>query len=222
MEEQRLGCLGWIFSLFGLVPQRNTNKEEVMPFALRDDFLSKAEFSFYRVLIDVIDEKYIICPKVSLNDIFFVTNTKGQNKMTYHNKINRKHVDFLLCERETMKPVVGIELDDSSHNKPERISRDKFVDELFKVSGIPLVRFQAKYSYLPSELNKKIEEEIKYILKNIETNKTIAQNNTTEDVMCPKCGMKMVLKKATKGKYANKEFYGCVNYPKCKEIINTD
>ena len=34
--------------------------------------------------------------------------------MTYWNKINRKHVDFLICDDETLKPLVGIELDDST------------------------------------------------------------------------------------------------------------
>jgi len=37
--------------------------------------------------------------------------------------------------------------------------------------------------------------------------------------MCPKCNTEMVLRKANKGKNAGKEFYGCPNYPNCKEII---
>lgn len=43
-----------------------------------------------------------------------------------------------------------------------------------------------------------------------------------ETVLCPKCNIPMVLRKATKGQNAGKEFYGCVNYPKCKEVISKD
>ncbi|MGB4027578.1 MAG: topoisomerase DNA-binding C4 zinc finger domain-containing protein [Acetomicrobium sp.] len=39
---------------------------------------------------------------------------------------------------------------------------------------------------------------------------------------CPKSGIPMVLRKAVRGKNAGSEFYGCPNYPKCKEIINKE
>jgi restriction system protein len=36
---------------------------------------------------------------------------------------------------------------------------------------------------------------------------------------CPKCGAEMVLRTATKGKYAGKKFWGCSNFPSCKGLI---
>ena len=39
-------------------------------------------------------------------------------------------------------------------------------------------------------------------------------------LLCPKCGAKMVKRKATKGSFEGKEFWGCSNYPNCKSIIN--
>lgn len=38
-------------------------------------------------------------------------------------------------------------------------------------------------------------------------------------VKCPKCGIKMIRRKATQGKNIGKEFYGCPNFPKCRSII---
>lgn len=32
---------------------------------------------------------------------------------------------------------------------------------------------------------------------------------------CPKCGAEMKKRLARKGKQAGKEFWGCVNYPRC-------
>lgn len=37
---------------------------------------------------------------------------------------------------------------------------------------------------------------------------------------CPKCGIKMNLKTATKGPQAGKNFWGCPNYPKCRNVLN--
>ncbi len=37
---------------------------------------------------------------------------------------------------------------------------------------------------------------------------------------CPECSAKMVMRKATRGKYAGNKFWGCTNYPKCRGIRN--
>ena len=37
---------------------------------------------------------------------------------------------------------------------------------------------------------------------------------------CPSCGAKMVLRTARKGRYKGRQFWGCSNYPRCKEIID--
>lgn len=37
---------------------------------------------------------------------------------------------------------------------------------------------------------------------------------------CPKCGSKLVLRKATKGSNAGRNFYGCSAFPKCRYIEN--
>lgn len=43
-----------------------------------------------------------------------------------------------------------------------------------------------------------------------------------ETLICPECGAKMVKRKATRGIYAGKTFYGCLNYPKCKCVIDLE
>ncbi len=37
---------------------------------------------------------------------------------------------------------------------------------------------------------------------------------------CPKCGSKMMLRTAKKGRYAGKNFWGCSKYPNCNGILN--
>ena len=107
------GCLAAILALFGihLGPARAVD----LPYRQRDDFLSPAEFSFYRVLCTVVGNQGVVCPKVNLADIFYVA--RPNENQAYRNKIDRKHVDFLICDPGTMKPRVGIELDDASHGR---------------------------------------------------------------------------------------------------------
>jgi restriction system protein len=36
---------------------------------------------------------------------------------------------------------------------------------------------------------------------------------------CPQCGAEMVLRTATKGKYAGTKFWGCLKFPNCKDLL---
>jgi hypothetical protein len=71
------------------------DKESKLPYKLRDDFLSPAELNFYRVLQTITADWAIVFTKVGLGDLFYPqTGDYGQN-ISYRNKIDRKHVDFL-------------------------------------------------------------------------------------------------------------------------------
>ncbi|RJX24616.1 MAG: hypothetical protein C4554_08765 [Dethiobacter sp.] len=70
MENNRTGCLSVFFPFLRLTA-RDTNKVEILPYAIRDDFLSPSELSFYKILTQAIGQDMKICPKVGLKDIFF-------------------------------------------------------------------------------------------------------------------------------------------------------
>ena len=41
-------------------------------------------------------------------------------------------------------------------------------------------------------------------------------------LICPRCGAKLILRKAAKGNHAGKSFYGCSNFPKCRYTKEID
>jgi len=222
MSNNKPGCLGFILQAIGILPKQEeeTLSEDLLPYAQRDDFLSSAELSFYKVLGQVIGDSVIVCPKVSLKDIFFVKTGDRSSFSSYNNKIHLKHVDFLICNKDTMKPICGIELDDSSHAKQNRVERDEFVDKVFQTAGLRLIRFTNKRSYTINE----IEEKIKSVFETkdkLADEITIAEKKEDKEKIpvCKKCGIPMVLRVVKKGDNAGQEFYGCTNYPKCKETI---
>lgn len=57
-------------------------------------------------------------------------------------RINGKSVDFLICTND-MKPLMAIELDDSTHDQPDRKNRDEFVNSIIMSANIPLLRLKA-------------------------------------------------------------------------------
>ena len=49
---------------------------------------------------------------------------------------------------------------------------------------------------------------------------TIKNDTNSDDLICPRCGNKLILRTAKKGANAGNQFYGCSTYPKCKYIRN--
>ena len=215
MSIEKPGCLARIF---GFKP-KVSRQVSALPYRLKSDFFSPAEANFYRVLKQVVGEHLLIFPKVGLGEFIFITDQ--ENFQNYRNKIDRKHVDFLLCKPGTLQPVFAIELDDSSHRHAIRSERDTFVDSVFAVAKIPLVRIPVQASYNTQEFNalfrnalqrKEIRSAAQEDAKRVEA----AINNPPT---CPNCGAQMVLRTAQKGKNVGEKFWGCPNYPKCKTII---
>jgi predicted RNA-binding Zn-ribbon protein involved in translation (DUF1610 family) len=190
----------------------------VLPFKLRDDFLSNAEISFFQVLRVVVAERAIICPKVNLGDLFFVATSDHRKNRALTNRVDRKHLDFLLCEPRTMRPIVGIELDDRSHDRMDRQARDQLVEKVFNAAGLPLVRFAVKSGYAPNE----VETQIVAFLSESTTTTTVPAR-PVEPIdsapRCPKCGSKMILRTAKSGANSGGQFWGCSNFPRCRSIL---
>lgn len=155
------GCLVFLFKLFGAGGGRagrtGRTSSESLPYRLRSDgLLTPTELAFYQVLRHAVGNAYTICPKVRLADII-ETNPFNQ---AYHNQIDRKHIDFLLCEASSMRPVAGIELDDSSHQQASAQERDQVKDAAFRAAGLPLRRIPASQSYDPDQIRAVLQGEV--------------------------------------------------------------
>lgn len=213
-NEEPSGCLFAIFRLFGF--GGGTATGTALPYRLRDDFLSPAELSFYKVLQLVVKDRATISTKVNLADLFFVP--RGEGQQSYRNKIDRKHVDFLLCDPVTMRPLAGLELDDSSHQRADRIERDQFVDAVFQSAGLPLLHFPVRQSYNVAELSAFLAPLLSPQARPLPPPTPPIPTAISGPPNCPKCGTPMVQRTATKGDNKGRMFWGCANYPKCREV----
>lgn len=121
-------------------------------------FLSPAERSFFGVLQQAIASDYQIFAKVRLADIVRpIKNLSRSGWQSALNRIDRKHVDFALCDFERLEIVAAIELDDRSHEKFERGVRDNFVDAALLDAGIPILHVPARQAYSPAQIREQIQ-----------------------------------------------------------------
>jgi very-short-patch-repair endonuclease len=128
-----------------ILKKKSGDSDSPMPYEKIPFLLTKAENSFYQVLRHILGSDFHIYPKVRISDIVKVE--KGtKNRQAAFNRIQSKHVDFLLCNQHS-RPVLVIELDDSSHNTAKAQKTDRFKDELFKTVGLRCVRIPASSSY---------------------------------------------------------------------------
>jgi hypothetical protein len=197
-----------------------TSKGIEYPYFVRDDFLSAAEHSFFLVLKSTVSESALVCPKVGLGDVFSAKSSDYSQHRAYTNKIDRKHVDFLPCDPKTVRPILGIELDDKSHQRQDRQERDEFVENVFAKAKLPLLRVPAKHSYSIAELKSLLQP----YLGNAALPASLPPITQNADLTpkCPKCGSEMVLRTAKSGTNQGEKFWGCSNFPKCRGILKYD
>lgn len=104
--------------------------------------LTMNEKAFYRQLCSFVAKKNMtVFTKVRLLDLLEPVKNQPKYK-TYFYKVQAKHVDFVLCDTKLVARYI-IELDDNSHNAPDRAERDRFVDSVLQAVGYRVLRLNA-------------------------------------------------------------------------------
>lgn len=155
MPSQNPGCLA---TLFGL--GRKKQSEVQFPYKAKQYFFSDAEASFYHFLKQIVGENVIVFPHIALRDLVSISGVDKTSYYKFFNQIDRKQVDFLLVDSKTLKPMLVIELDDSSHQRADRAQRDEFVEKVLETARIPIARVPVKQSYDARELGEMFKQTI--------------------------------------------------------------
>lgn len=122
-------------------------------------FMTRAEHGFYKTLLEAVGDRYFIFAQVHLPTLLD-HKVHGQNWHAAFAHINRKSVDFVLCDKDYISPKLAIELDDSSHERPDRQERDRIVENILENAGVPLLRVKNNLNISPQDLAEKITKMI--------------------------------------------------------------
>ncbi len=130
---------------------------EKMPYQKRTSLLTQSELAFYTALREAVDGQWTIQAMVRLADLIQV-RPETPKFQSWQNRIHAKHIDFLLCDHGTMEAKLAVELDDATHKRPDRMTRDRFVNQALADAGLPLLRIDVKEGYDKGEIRKSIDE----------------------------------------------------------------
>lgn len=181
-------------------------------------------------------------------DQYWTASLAGGQKNRFYNPIkqNRTHLKWLsnyisssdvevplfsvivFSERCELKKITTFSTD---INVIKRDHTYKTVKKIWNSSEDKLTENQVEMIYEKLSLLTNVDDAVKTAhIKNIE-NKYIRSsddsiqsemkiNDSTNDLICPRCGNKLVLRTAKKGPNAGNQFYGCAAFPKCRYIRN--
>lgn len=181
-------------------------------------------------------------------DQYWTASLASGQKNRFYNPIkqNRTHLKWLsnylssldvevplfsvivFSERCELKKITTFSTD---INVIKRDNTYKTVKKIWNSSEDKLTENQVEMIYEKLSLLTNVDEAVKVAhIKNIE-NKYIKSsddsvqsetkiNERTNDLICPRCGNKLVLRTAKKGHNAGNQFYGCAAFPKCRYIRN--
>jgi len=152
------GCLAVLLAVLSGQPPSGSG-EQPLPYQSRDYLLSPAERSFFGVLHSVAGSDYFIFAKVRLADVLTIQR-KTESRQSHLNRIQSKHIDFLLCDREQVRPLLVIELNDSSHQRQDRVERDAFLGRALEAAGLPLLQVPAQRAYNAHAVSGAIREKL--------------------------------------------------------------
>ncbi len=123
------------------------------PYKKQDSLFSAAEREFMAVLEQALGPQCRVFGKVRLADIIQVASgVSGPIYQKAFNQIRSKHVDFVVCDPATMTIQFVAELDDSSHQRPDRQRRDAFLDQALEAAGVLIYHFPVRKAYSVTEI----------------------------------------------------------------------
>ena len=161
--SDRPGCL---FALLRLILPRQLDAPPPVPadaprampepsVMVSKRFVSPGERAFLPALRIAVGPKVWVAPQVAINQLLYLKRDCPARR-SWQAKMDRRSLDFVLIDPETYRPLAAIELDDRSHDKPDRRKRDAEVGRLCAAAGLPLLRVAAAQAYDPIELRDRL------------------------------------------------------------------
>jgi hypothetical protein len=114
---------------------------------------TSTEKIFYQILKQKLPN-YYIGVQVSMSAII---ESNIEDRKNY----NRSYLDYVICDEQVTRPLLIIELDDSTHNKEKRKDQDQMKNAIIQDAKIPLYRVK-----VGDDFRIKIQNEIIPILQN--------------------------------------------------------
>lgn len=120
-------------------------KSDAPPPYRRQRYLCTAgEWRFCQKLEEAVGDRFTIMMQVRVGALLTVDDRHWKR---WGRKVAQKSFDFALVKKGSSYVAAVVELDDKTHQKPDRRERDAFLDVICSQTDLPLIRFQVTREY---------------------------------------------------------------------------
>lgn len=115
----------------------------------KDFMMTPTEQKVYKLLELKYGEQYYIFAQVRVVDVLqpnvkkYFTWTKEYKSLFW--QVSQWHFDYVLCDKNDFRILCALELDDLSHNRSDRVRRDRILNAVCADAGVDLKRMRLNH-----------------------------------------------------------------------------
>lgn len=122
------------------------------PFDSKEAIFTPAEKNFQNLVEQAIGPKFRVLNRVKLSDIVTIRNgVSNRASQSAATNAEGKYLDFVICERSSMKLLGAIDLVDTQ-GRGYKVKKDWFVSGTLEAASIPHLRIKVKANYTLDEI----------------------------------------------------------------------
>ncbi len=158
--EVAIILMGLLICISVIAIKFNNDRIE-FPFASKPHLFTAAERQFLQLIEHSVQGEFRVMCRVKLSDLLSLKhNTDSKIAKSAFLRANSKQVDFVLCNKDDMTPVMVIDLVYGTGANGHNTQRDFFVSGALETAAIPHARIKAKAGYTLSDIKECIESKL--------------------------------------------------------------
>jgi very-short-patch-repair endonuclease len=150
-----LAVLGVVAAL--LLAARLLLRDTQPPYQKRDALLGADQRRLYAALREAAGDRWVVLSMVRLADLIQVLPGAAK-RQAWQNRINARHVDFVVCDPTTFEPQLVVELDRRRRKREAHSDRELFLQRALASAGLPVLGAKAE-SVSAADLGRLMEEQ---------------------------------------------------------------
>lgn len=138
------------------------NQDQIeFPFSGKSQLYTGAERQFLTLIEHAVKDEFRVMSRVRLIDLLSLRkNTHQKIAKSALIRAGSKQVDFVLCDKNDMMPVMAIDLVYGTGKNGHNTQRDFFVNGALETASIPHLRIKAKAGYTLADIQESIETKL--------------------------------------------------------------
>lgn len=131
------------------------------PYRQKPQLFTPVEHSFLKLIEQAAGQEFRIVCRVRLSDVITVRQQANKKSArSAHTRAASRQLDFVLCDREDMRPILAIDLVHSQGKDGYKSQKDWFVTGALDAAGVPHARIKVKSGYSVEDIRECLENKL--------------------------------------------------------------